>query len=70
MSDSNRTVGSPAERENNYADQITKLSPEAHGLLTKYSHIPEEDILPHVHAIVSPSQSSHVHHTSNTPTER
>jgi hypothetical protein len=43
---------SEPERENHFIDPITKLSPEADELLDKYAHIPEEERLTHVHAIV------------------
>jgi hypothetical protein len=38
--------------ENHYMDPITKLSPDADELLDKYAHIPEEERLGHVHAMV------------------
>jgi hypothetical protein len=38
--------------EKNWADPITALSPDAEELLDKYAHIPKEEMLSHVHAMV------------------
>jgi hypothetical protein len=39
--------------ENNYFPPITELTPQAEELLDKYVHLPKEEMLPHVHAMVS-----------------
>jgi hypothetical protein len=38
--------------ENNYLDSISQLSPPARELLENYAHIPEDEILTHVHQLV------------------
>jgi hypothetical protein len=49
--ETNDTASVPAV-ENNWADPITRLSPDAEELLDNYAHIPKEEMLPHVHAMV------------------